>query len=147
MLYERYFEQSPSPPDELSLIVLDSCGPVCWPIITRGHVPIAEIEELPERIATARGCKLVVLHHSPLRESGRPDWPWHALRGARDLMKAAARAEAVLCGHLHQRFDARQESRVFCAGSSTELGKEGYWLYQIDNGRLLTAEVRKPGAP
>jgi 3',5'-cyclic AMP phosphodiesterase CpdA len=146
MIYERYFEQTARPPDELSLLVLDSCGPVCWPIITRGHVPVAELEELPERIHDARGCKLVVLHHSPLRETGRPDYPWHGLRGARELMKAAAGADAVLCGHLHQRFEARKESRVFCAGSSTERGKEGYWIYEIVGTRITAAQVHKPGA-
>ncbi|HEY2029689.1 MAG TPA: metallophosphoesterase [Myxococcales bacterium] len=145
-LFEQYFHGLPlRPPDELSLFVLDSCGPVCWPIITRGHVPSAELAGLSERIEAARGCKLVLLHHSPLLRNGRPDFVWHALKDAHAVLRAAAPADAILCGHLHERFEIRATSRVFCAGSSTERGKEGYFVFELD-GHIQSAQVRRPGA-
>lgn|SRR5471030_127080 len=145
-LYEQYFSQAARPPDELSIFALDSCGPVCWPIVTRGRIASAALSQLRRGLATAPGCKLVLLHHAPLRHNGRPDFPWHALRGARDLIEACAPANAILCGHLHERFEARKASRIFCAGSSTERSKEGYWLYDISGDRIASADIRRPGS-
>jgi 3',5'-cyclic AMP phosphodiesterase CpdA len=145
-LYEQYFSGTERPPDELSIFALDSCGPVSWPIVTRGRIEPEELARLGQGLITARGCKLVLVHHAPLRHNGRPDFPWHALRGADELMQACAPADAILCGHLHQRFEARKEARIFCAGSSTERMKEGYWLYEVEDGRIASAEVRKPWA-
>jgi 3',5'-cyclic AMP phosphodiesterase CpdA len=144
-LYEQYFAGLQKPPDELSIIELDSCGPVCWPIVTRGRIEEAEMTGLRQQLASARGCKLVLLHHAPLRQNGRPDFLWHSLRGARELMEACATADAVLCGHLHERFEARAAARIFCAGSSTERLKEGYWLYEIADRRIASAAIRRPG--
>jgi 3',5'-cyclic AMP phosphodiesterase CpdA len=144
-LYEKYFSAQPAPPGELSIVALDSCGAVSWPIVTRGRIPTEELARLRAALAIQSGCKLVLLHHAPLRGNGKPDFPWHALRGARELLEASASAAAVLCGHLHERFEARRGTRIFCAGSSTELGKEGYWLYQIEGGGIAEASVREPG--
>jgi 3',5'-cyclic AMP phosphodiesterase CpdA len=145
-LYEQYFSGLLKPPEELSIVELDSCGPVCWPIVTRGRIQAEEMASLPRRLAEARGCKLVLLHHAPLRQNGRPDFVWHALKSARELMQACSSADAVLCGHLHERFEARAAARIFCAGSSTERLKEGYWVYDIAGRRITSATIRKPGA-
>ena len=71
-----------------------------------------------------------------------PDWPWHALRGREALLRATRDAAAVLCGHKHERF---QRGNVYCAGSSTERGHEGYWLYELDGGRIASASRRRIG--
>jgi hypothetical protein len=34
---------------------------------------------------------------------------------------------------------------VICAGSSTVRGDEGYWVLEIEGGRIASASVRKPG--
>lgn len=137
-LYEVYFPPRPLPP---GFVALDSCGEVCWPVISQGRVALRG-EELRD--------KLVLVHHAPCRAGGRPDWPWHALRGARRLLRAAAEAgaEAILCGHLHERYEVPGgpgRPRVFCAGSSTERGKEGYFLYRLDAGRIAQATRHRPG--
>jgi predicted phosphodiesterase len=147
-LYEKYFGpivRSASYGD-LSLFCLDSCGPVCWPIVTRGKVTPSEFASLQQWLGSAAGAKLVLLHHAPLRENGRPDFPWHALRGARKLLEVCAPAAAILCGHLHERYEIRGRSRLFCAGSSTQRGNEGYWLYEIAGGQITSAEMRRVGA-
>jgi predicted phosphodiesterase len=122
--YEAYF-----PPRKLpdGFAALDSCGEICWPVIARGRVDQRQLDQ-------DFAGKVVLVHHAPVR-----DWPWHAMGGRRDLLAATAGAAAVLCGHVHRRF---REGNVFCAGSSTERGKEGYWLYEIDGGRVVSAEMR-----
>lgn len=126
-LYEQYFP-SRALPD--GFVALDSCGPVCWPVVTRGRVDPAELQR-------DFAGKVVLIHHAPVR-----DWPWHELRGRRALLERTRAAAAVLCGHKHERF---QDGNVYCAGSSTERGNEGYWVYELDDGRVVSASRRRIG--
>jgi hypothetical protein len=135
-LYETYF-----PPRALpdGFAALDSCGAICWPVITQGRIVEADLAQ------DFRG-KVVLVHHAPFRSGGVPDWPWHRLRGAPRLLAAAREAAAILCGHIHERF---QERNVICAGSSTERRKEGYWLIELAPGTpgpALRAAQYRPGA-
>lgn len=123
-LYEAYFPARPLPE---GFARLDSCGEVCWPVIARGRIVEAELRQ-------DFAGKVVLVHHAPVR-----DWPWHELRGRKALLEATAGAAAVLCGHLHER---RRDGNVLCAGSSTERGKEGYWLLEVRSGLLHSAEMR-----
>lgn len=126
-LYEVYFPPKPLPSP---FVALDSCGPICWPVVTRGRIEPAQLQQ------DFHG-KLVLVHHAPVR-----DWPWHELRGRRALLGATPGAAAVLCGHIHER---QRLGNVFCAGSSTERGKEGYWLFELEGGQVRSAAQRKLG--
>ena len=126
-LYEQYFPPRPLPD---GFVALDSCGEICWPVITRGRVERAALQQ-------DFAHQIVLLHHAPVR-----DWPWHELGGRRELLEKTRESTAVLCGHKHER---RREGNVFCAGSSTERGKEGYWLLEIDQGRVVSASERAIG--
>lgn len=125
-LYEVYFPQKRLPD---GFAALDSCGDVCWPVITRGRI---EPHELQQDFAG----KIVLVHHAPV-----PDWPWHELRGRKALLEKTRDAAAVLCGHKHERF---RRGNVFCAGSSTRRGHEGYWVLEVGDGRIVSAEQRRP---
>ncbi|HEX9603242.1 MAG TPA: metallophosphoesterase, partial [Myxococcales bacterium] len=119
----------------------------CWPVVSRGRLDRAQLDALSATLAAPalRGlCKLIAVHHAPLLRGGRLDRPWHAMRGARALLAAARRggAQAILCGHIHDRFIHGADPIVICAGSSTELGHEGYFELHIQGGRLLSAEPR-----
>ncbi len=132
---------------EAALIALDSAGPLCWPVVSRGRLDRAQLDALSATLAAPalRGlCKLIAVHHAPLLRGGRPDRPWHSLRGAGALLGAARRggAQAILCGHIHDRFIHGESPMVLCAGSSTELGHEGYFALQIQGSRLLSVEPR-----
>lgn len=127
-LYEQYFPPRPLP---RGFVALDSCGEVCWPVVTRGSIDHAALQQ------DFTG-KVVLIHHAPLR-----DKPWHELRGRKALLEATRNATAVLCGHIHKRV---RDGNVYCAGSSTERGKEGYWLLEMDEGRLVAAAQRGIGA-
>ncbi len=156
-LFEEHFsEQARSDPaaplrvrllGEAALIVVDSVGPLCWPVVSRGRVRRAQLDALE---ATLRApelrslCKLIAVHHTPVLRGSRSDWPWHALRGARALLRAAARggAQAILCGHVHDRFVTGSDPAVVCAGSSTQLGHEGFFELEVRAGRLISAQPR-----
>jgi 3',5'-cyclic AMP phosphodiesterase CpdA len=156
-LYERYFPDQPLAPrllgDDAVLIPVDSAGEVSWPIISHGRVGPAQLDALASALrhpAHAARCKLVLVHHSPTRRGARRDWPLHDLRGAGAFLKTCADngADAILCGHVHDRFDDAPRPgrpRVICAGSSTERGKEGYWLLEIEKGRLAAVSRRAIG--
>ena len=130
-LYEQYFPPRPLPD---GFAALDSCGEVCWPVITQGRIVEAELRQ-------DLAGKIVLVHHAPFRANGVPDWPWHRLRGARKLLEAARGATAILCGHIHQRF---RHGNVICAGSSTERSREGYWLIEVEPGRPVEATQHRP---
>ena len=134
---------------DAALVIVDSAGPLCWPVVSRGRLHAAHLEALRATLAlpALRGlCKLVAVHHTPLLRTGRPDWPWHALRNWRALLRIAGEggAQAVLCGHVHDRFQVRRGPLVLCAGSSTQLGHEGWFELEVRGSRLVSVEVRGP---
>jgi len=159
-LFEKHFPEQVHEPsalrvklvgDELALVVLDSAGEVSWPVISRGRLESAALSALSQtlRALEPHRCKLVLVHHAPLRRGGRQDLPWHRLQGARALLEAAALggAAAVLCGHVHDRYDvpaAKGRARVLCAGSSTERGHRGFWELDIAAGKIAQATLREP---
>lgn len=133
---------------EVALIKLDTAGELSWPVISRGHARGLDALAAALRSPPVAGlCKLVLIHHAPLRASGRGDFPWHSLAGARALLRVAAEggAQAVLCGHVHERYDvaaAPGRARVICAGSSTALAAAGYWELEIARGAIASATRR-----
>jgi predicted phosphodiesterase len=57
---------------------------------------------------------------------------------------AAQGGAAALChGHIHHRYRVAGPGGlpVFCAGSSTQAGIEGYWLYDVDGSGLRSANA------
>jgi len=133
---------------EAALVLLDSAGPLCWPVITHGRIGREQLDALEAILVSPalRGlCKLIAVHHAPVLRGGRRDWPWHALGGAEDLLATARRggAQAILCGHIHDRFVHGEAPAVICAGSSTELGHEGYFELDVGGGRLRSVAERR----
>lgn len=93
---------------------------------------------------------LVVVHHAPLTAEGAPDKPMHRLVDANRLFEIVHGPRfAVLHGHIHRRFHHpanSQRPHVFGAGSSTQAGREGYWLIDVRDGKFVGSEMRTPGA-
>ncbi len=92
---------------------------------------------------------LVVVHHAPLTKEGTPDTPLHGLVDARRLFEIVHGPRfAVLHGHIHHRYHhpaSPQRPHVFGAGSSTQQGREGYWLIDVKDGKFVGSEMRRPG--
>ena len=55
---------------------------------------------------------------------------------------------AILCGHVHQTYRVRLPAigpEVFCAGSATMHELEGFWMYEVEDGRLSARQGRWTG--
>lgn len=92
---------------------------------------------------------LVVVHHAPLTRQGRPDKAFHGLVDARQLFELVRGPRfAVLHGHIHHRYHhpaSPERPHLFGAGSSTQQGREGYWLIDVRDGKIVGSETRRPG--
>lgn len=83
----------------------------------------------------------IVTHYAPCLPDGRPDTPAHGLENAEEFLQVCAGVErgAILCGHVHETYRVRLPEigpEVFCAGSATMHELEGFWLYDVEGGRL-----------
>ncbi|QSQ10708.1 metallophosphoesterase family protein [Myxococcus landrumensis] len=91
---------------------------------------------------------LVVVHHAPLTRQGHADHWHHGLRDAQALLRLLpGPRHAVLHGHIHQRYHhpaTADRPHIFGAGSSTEEGREGYWLIEVSQGRVIGGEMQTP---
>jgi 3',5'-cyclic AMP phosphodiesterase CpdA len=93
---------------------------------------------------------LVVVHHAPLDKKGRPDKLHHGLVDARALFKLVRGPRfAVLHGHIHHRYHhepTAERPHIFGAGSSTQAGREGYWIIDVEGGRIGAFQMHTPGS-
>jgi 3',5'-cyclic AMP phosphodiesterase CpdA len=118
-----------------------------------GWIGKAQLDALSAAVAherlRGRGV-LVVVHHAPLDKDGTPDRPLHGLRDAKELFRRIPGERfAVLHGHIHRRFHhpaTSERPHIFGAGSSTMLGREGYWLIDVEGGRIGASRMCTIGA-
>ena len=91
----------------------------------------------------------VLSHHGPLSSDGRREWLESALIDGPQLLAALHGRDVVLHhGHSHTRSWHRAEAQrphLFGGGSSTEPGREGFWLVDVENHRTLEATRLLPG--
>lgn len=117
-----------------------------------GRPQLDALQKLLGHKSLAGRAVLVVVHHAPFRADGRPDKRHHGLIDARELLSLLPGDRfAVLHGHIHRRYhhpatDTRPH--IFGAGSSTQAGKEGYWLIETQGGRVRGGSMAVPaGVP
>ena len=123
------------PSDDVAVLAVNSARPIL--LKSSGRVPDAQLEGLRAALADPRiAGRFVFLmtHYAPCRADGSPDTWEHGLDNVDDLLDAAAGIErgVYLCGHIHTTFRQRIAGfagEVFCAGSSTLAGREGFWLF------------------
>lgn len=92
----------------------------------------------------------VVTHYAPCLADGEPDTRLHGLVNLDEFLEVCGEIDrgALLCGHVHRRFEARLpgfELPVYCAGSTTMDGREGLWLFDVEEGRLRATPGRWDG--
>lgn len=94
---------------------------------------------------------LVAVHHAPFKEDGSPDKPLHGLTDAKALLALLPGGRfAVLHGHIHHRYHhpaGAHRPHVFGAGSSTQAGREGYWIIETRDGHIVGGAKHRPGDP
>ncbi|WP_223635686.1 metallophosphoesterase [Corallococcus sp. EGB] len=121
------------------------------PGISRGFIGRAQLEGLAAVVADPRlagRALLVVVHHAPLTSRGElATGPWGLRDGAALCRLLPGSRHAVLHGHIHQRFHHQATGtgpHLFGAGSSTFAGHEGYWLIDVEQGRVTGGRMRVP---
>ena len=144
----EYCVQGPYPfvqfrgPD-VAVIGLCSAVPPTVPGVALGRVGAVQLAMLRAMLSDARmdgRAVLVLVHHAPRTAEGKRDSRTHGLVDADALLELLPGPRfAVLHGHLHQRFytpATASRPHLFCAGSSTQRGHEGYCLVETKNGRV-----------
>jgi 3',5'-cyclic AMP phosphodiesterase CpdA len=114
-----------------------------------GRRQLEGLDEILSRKELDGRAVLIVVHHAPLDKAGKPDKPNHALLDARALFERLSGPRfAVLHGHIHHRYHHPATAfrpHIFGAGSSTQAGREGYWLIDVKDGRISSSEMHTPG--
>lgn len=136
---------------ELAVVGLDSTRLAPLPGLSfgsLGHEQLRALSRLVDDPAVRDRRLAVMVHHAPLRESGRPDRVTHGLLDGQDLLRLlAGRRASVHHGHVHHRYwhpaNAHRPD-VFNAGSATEGGHEGYWVIEFEPGGRVSAQRRTP---
>jgi 3',5'-cyclic AMP phosphodiesterase CpdA len=129
--------------DGLAVVALHSSLLPFIPGVAYGRLGAEQLDGLRAALvdrAMAGRAVLVVVHHAPLRADLRPDKLSHGLLDAEALLALLPGPRfAVLHGHIHHRYHHPATStrpHLFGAGSSTQAGREGYWLIDIDGGTV-----------
>ena len=125
--------------EHAAVITVNSARPN--PPITRssGRIPDAQLEGLREALAhpeVAGRFVFVMTHYAPRLKSGRPDTPNHGLENADALLALCADVPrgAIVHGHVHKCYHVRVAETamtLFGAGSTTQAGAEGLWVYDV----------------
>ncbi|MEP6494591.1 MAG: metallophosphoesterase [bacterium] len=137
--------------DDAVVVGLHSSRVPIVPGLAYGSVGGAQLSALRDIVNDGRLANravLVMVHHAPLRANGRKDSRIHGLSDADALLDLLPGPRfAVLHGHIHRRFyhaPTAARPHVFCAGSSTELGREGYWLVDVRDGVVTGGSACTP---
>ncbi|MCP3103592.1 metallophosphoesterase [Myxococcus sp. K15C18031901] len=113
-----------------------------------GDAQLAGLEALLKDPRLEGRAVLVIVHHAPLNRKGAPDHWHHGLRDGEALLRLLPGPRyAVLHGHIHQRYHhpaTAERPHLFGAGSSTEAGREGYWLIDVAHGQVVGGQALAP---
>ncbi|HVS62646.1 MAG TPA: metallophosphoesterase [Thermoanaerobaculia bacterium] len=142
--------------DSVAVVAVNSSRPNPRPWRSSGLIPHEQLVALSKMLADPRLADrfvFVVTHYPPCGPDGRPHAKLHGLDNATELMETIAPLGdrgALLCGHLHDAFHQRPVDgapRVFCAGSATLEGREGFWQFDLDTAGRRVHTSRGRWAP
>lgn len=123
--------------DHAAAVCVNSARPNPQVWRSSGRVADGEIASLADVLGDPRlaGRFIFLLtHYAPRRPDGSADTPLHGLENA-DTLLATCRGHvhALLHGHIHHRFSLNADGVwLFGAGSATDRGREGLWLFELD---------------
>jgi len=137
--------------EEAAVVGLLSARVPPMPGLSYGIVGRAQREALRAIVADPRlrgRAMLVAVHHGPLTSSGRKDKWSHRLLDSEALFRVIPGPRfALLHGHIHRRYyhpATDERPHIFCAGSSTQKGREGYWLIRVEKGQIAGGLQQTP---
>lgn len=126
--------------DSAAVIAVNSAKPNPEPWRASGRVPDVQLRALAGALADKRlrdRFIFVAAHHAPRKPNGSPDTSIHGFENGEDFLRACVTLHwgAVLHGHTHFQYCHRLKEVVppiFCAGSATYEGREGFWMFEIE---------------
>ena len=137
---------------DVALVGLDSTRVAGWSQYFVGRLGSSQLASLGRVLDDPRlaGRTVHVLcHHGPLSSAGKREWVESALIDGPRLLKTLHGRSVVLHhGHSHIRSwhrAERERPHLFGGGSSTEPGREGFWLLDVANHRTVEATRLLPG--
>jgi 3',5'-cyclic AMP phosphodiesterase CpdA len=140
--------------NEAAIIGLGSARVPPFPGLSYGVIGRKQLEGLRDAIDDVRlrgRAVLVAVHHAPFKPSGKKDKLSHRLVDAEALFRVIpGRRFAIVHGHIHHRYyhpPTEVRPHIFCAGSSTQKGREGYWLIEVKDGEIRGGVQRSVGGP
>ena len=131
--------------DKLAVIAVNSARPNPQPWRSSGRIPDKQLTALAALLSDKRVAGrliFIITHYAPLLADTKPDSKLHGLDNGGEFLSICASSSqttAILCGHVHQCYhvsDPATNQDVFCAGSVTMQGKEGFWLFDVQNNFL-----------
>lgn len=129
--------------ESLAVVAVESARPNPEPWRSSGRVPEAQLRALSRVLVDPRMAErivLVVTHYAARRRDGTPDRRFHGMENADALVDAcgAHPRAALLHGHIHWRYHLGLAGMppMFGAGSATDAGREGAWLFEVEPGAL-----------
>lgn len=125
--------------DHLAIVAINSARPNPEIYLSSGRIPDEQLEVLGELVDHPRlkgRFLMVATHYAPRLSNGLPDRPTHGLENADELFDVLRTVHrgAIVHGHIHRRYHVRVSdvSMALCsAGSTTQDGREGIWVYEI----------------
>ena len=133
--------------EDLAVVAVNSARPNPQVWRSSGRISEVQLSALRQLFADPRLAErfvFVITHYAPRRADGTPDAFSHGLENADELLEACAtlRRGALLHGHIHRRFHVQVpqlSAGLFGAGSATDLGREGLWLFELEGtgGRAI----------
>lgn len=138
--------------EEAAVVGLHSSRVPEVPGLSFGRIGPEQLGRLERIVADPRlngRAILIVVHHAPLSHQGKADKLLHGLWDAQKLFALCHGPRfAVLHGHIHRRYHhpaSDTRPHLFGAGSSTQKGREGYWIIEAEGGRIVGGRMHEVG--
>jgi len=140
--------------DDAAVVALNSAKPNPLPWRSSGRIPDRQLDttvSLLGRPELSDRFVFVVTHYAPCLWDGGADSRNHGLENAPELLEVIAGLErgALLCGHVHRTYRVRLPDvgpEIFCAGSATMHELEGFWMFDLEEGRIEARQGRWIGS-
>lgn len=135
--------------EDVAVIAVNSSRPNPLPWRSSGKIPQVQLEALAQALQDPRLKErylFVITHYAPRLANGEPDSKLHGLVNAEAFLDSCKGINygVILCGHIHRTYHlkmADMKAELYCAGSATMEGHEGFWVYEVEEKRLNAKSV------
>ncbi len=135
---------------DVAVVGVNSSRPNPQPWRSNGRIPDRQLKGLQRVLVDpeiASRFVFIMTHYAPRLRDGQPDRHSHGLVNAEEFLQVCASVErgggAILCGHVHQCFRVRIPEvgpEIYCAGSATMNGREGFWMFDVEDGQVTSSK-------